>query len=108
MFRWDHITVMPINLVVEINLISLVVQNMETITVFGPKHGSPLSLPSRTNMCWEMKPSRFPLTSVRGKPAKQVGLKVSASCDRPISKLPPSKWTNYFHSVLVDVSVSLV
>ncbi|KAG7627003.1 unnamed protein product [Arabidopsis thaliana] len=51
-----------------------------------------------------MKPSRFPLTSVRGKPAKQVGLKVSASCDRPISKLPPSKWTNYFHSVLVDVS----
>ncbi|CAH2061305.1 unnamed protein product [Thlaspi arvense] len=80
---------------------------METITAFGPKHGSQVSFPSRTNLFQETKLSRFPLTSLQRKPAKKVSLKATPSptCDgRTFKKLPPSEWTDQFHSVSVDVS----
>ncbi|CAN7031769.1 hypothetical protein BRARA_H01002 [Brassica rapa] len=89
---------------------------METIAVFGSKLGFNLSLPSRNNLFLPptIKFNGFPLTSFPDKPRQHVCLKAttstSSTCDddqlinRKFKKLPPSEWTDHFHSVPLDVS----
>ncbi|CAN7140145.1 unnamed protein product [Brassica rapa subsp. narinosa] len=76
------------------------------MAVLGARHGSQLSLPSRTKLFREMKISRFPLTSFPRKKAKHVSLKATPTCDgRTFKKMSPSEWSNHFDYVSIDVSV---
>lgn len=92
---------------------------METKAIFGPKLGFHLSLPSQNNLLLPpiIKSHGFPLTLFPDKPRnrKHVCLKATTSTsptsdgqlsNRKFKKLPPSEWTDYFHSVPLDVSVS--
>lgn len=87
---------------------------METIAVSGAKDGSQLFPLSPNNLFPVKKLSCFPLKSLPTKPSKYVRLKAmtSPNCDEQTSnhkfeKLFPSPWTDRFHSVSIDVSVSL-
>ncbi|CAF2235823.1 hypothetical protein HID58_029536 [Brassica napus] len=88
---------------------------METIAVFGSKLGFHLSLPSRNNLFLPpiFKFHGFPLTAFPDKPRQHVCLKTTTSAsptsdgqlsNRKFKKLPPSEWTDHFHSVPLDVS----
>ncbi|WZZ21496.1 hypothetical protein YC2023_122883 [Brassica napus] len=78
---------------------------IESMAVLGARHGSQLSLPSRTKLFREMKISRFPLTSFPRKKAKHVSLKATPTCDgRTFKKMSPSEWSNHFDYVSIDVS----
>ncbi|XP_018451249.2 putative terpenoid synthase 7 isoform X3 [Raphanus sativus] len=90
-------------------------EKMETKAVFGPKLGFHLSLPSRNNLLLPpiIKPHGFPLASFWDTPRKHVCLKATNSTsptsdgqlsNRKFKKFPPSEWTDYFHSVPLDVS----
>ncbi|CAN6825792.1 unnamed protein product [Brassica oleracea] len=88
---------------------------METIAVFGSKLGFHLSLPSRNNLFLPpiFKFHGFPLVAFPDKPRQHVCLKTTTSAsptsdgqlsNRKFKKLPPSEWTDHFHSVPLDVS----
>ncbi|XP_048607348.1 terpenoid synthase 9-like [Brassica napus] len=88
---------------------------METIAVFGSKLGFHLSLPSRNNLFLPpiFKFHGFPLAAFPDKPRQHVCLKTTTSAsptsdgqlsNRKFKKLPPSEWTDHFHSVPLDVS----
>lgn len=92
---------------------TLLVVNMESIAVFGPKHGSHVFFPSPKNLFPVNQLSCFPLMSVPTKPPKFVRLKATTTMtsddqesNRTFTELLPSPWTDQFHSVSVDVSVS--
>lgn len=92
------------------------VVKMKSIAVFGPKYGSQVFLPSPNHNLFPVnKLSCFPLMSVPTKPPKFVRLKATTSmtCDdqesnRTFKELLPSPWTDQFHSIFVDVSVSML
>ncbi|CAH8377604.1 unnamed protein product [Eruca vesicaria subsp. sativa] len=84
-------------------------------TIFGPKLGFHISLPSENNLFLSpvFKFSGFPPTSFPDKPKKHVCIKANTSTiptsdvqlrNRKFKKLPPSEWTDHFHSVPLDVS----
>uniref|UniRef100_A0A0D3DF51 Uncharacterized protein n=1 Tax=Brassica oleracea var. oleracea TaxID=109376 RepID=A0A0D3DF51_BRAOL len=84
---------------------------MESIAVFGPKHGSHVFFPSPKNLFPVNQLSCFPLMSVPTKPPKFVRLKATTTMtsddqesNRTFTELLPSPWTDQFHSVSVDVS----
>lgn len=86
---------------------------MEAITGFSAQTGSNMSFLSRIHLFRDSKLSRLSLTSWPLKPAKFIRLKAATtrSCDgnesnRKFRKFP-SKWTDRFHSVRVDATVSL-
>lgn len=80
---------------------------METLTIFGQKCGTQVSLLSPSAVS---KLSRFPLTSFARKPTKQVCLKTT-DCDldeskRTFNKFPRSDWGDHFLRLPINVSVS--
>ncbi|KAL0799335.1 hypothetical protein Bca101_054510 [Brassica carinata] len=90
---------------------------METIAVFGSKLRFHFSLPSRNSLFLPpiFKFHSFPPAAFPDKPRKHVCLKATPSTsptsdgqlgNRKFRKLPPSEWTDRFHSVPLDVSVS--
>ncbi|KAF8115069.1 hypothetical protein N665_0030s0110 [Sinapis alba] len=78
--------------------------------IFGPKLGFHLSLPCRNSLFLPpiIKLYGFPVTSFADKRTKHVHLKATTCdgqlTDRKFKKLPPSEWTDHFHSVPLDVS----
>jgi len=99
----------PINLIINMHSISFVV-NMEVISIFGPKHGSLISLHSSYNLFKVSKVTRFRRTLFPSNHAKVFRFK-ALTCDNQESnnmfkELPTSEWTHHFHSIQVDVSVS--
>ncbi|KAG2318421.1 hypothetical protein Bca52824_011634 [Brassica carinata] len=88
---------------------------METIAVFGSKLRFHFSLPSRNSLFLPpiFKFHSFPPAAFPDKPRKHVCLKATPSTsptsdgqlgNRKFRKLPPSEWTDRFHSVPLDVS----
>ncbi|KAJ4880982.1 Terpenoid cyclases/Protein prenyltransferases superfamily protein [Raphanus sativus] len=88
---------------------------METIAVLGPKPRFHLSLSSRNSLLLPpiIKFHGFPLASFSDKPRKHVCLRATTSSsptsegelsNRKFKKVPPSEWTDHFHSVPLDVS----
>ncbi|CAH8263207.1 unnamed protein product [Arabidopsis lyrata] len=78
---------------------------METLTIFGQKCGTQVSLLSPSAVS---KLSRFPLTSFARKPTKQVCLKTT-DCDldeskRTFNKFPRSDWGDHFLRLPINVS----
>ncbi|KAG7632986.1 Terpene synthase N-terminal domain [Arabidopsis suecica] len=81
---------------------------MEVISIFGPKHGSLISLHSSNNLFKVSKVTRFRRTLFPSNHAKVFRLK-ALTCDNQESnhmfkELPTSEWTHHFHSIQVDVS----
>jgi len=80
---------------------------MKTLTFFGPKYGTQVSLLSPNVVS---KLSRFPLTSFARKPTKPVCVKTT-DCDlvesqRTFNKFPRSDWGDHFLRLPFNVSVS--
>ncbi|KAG2291424.1 hypothetical protein Bca52824_038093 [Brassica carinata] len=77
---------------------------METIAVFGSKLGFHLSLPSRNHLFLPpiFKFHGFPLAAFPDKPRYPTS--DGQLSNRKFKKLPPSEWTDHFHSVPLDVS----
>ncbi|KAF8115068.1 hypothetical protein N665_0030s0109 [Sinapis alba] len=78
--------------------------------IFRPKLGFHLSLPCRNSLFLPpiIKLYGFPVTSFADKRTEHVHLKATTCdgqlTDRKFKKLPPSEWTDHFHSVPLDVS----